>query len=132
MALLLLIPATAASAAHHRGSAGFWAAERAGGKESLGFALRRHGRRIRHFDGGLSPVVRDACYGRLNFGRIRVSRRGRFKDRFTTDHGSQTARIRGHFKGRRRAVFFVRRIETPPGLPPCDSGPVRFVAKFVG
>ncbi|MDQ6749793.1 MAG: hypothetical protein M3Z33_03425 [Actinomycetota bacterium] len=68
----------------------------------------------------------------MNFGRVQVSRKGRFHASFGTTNGTQQiGLLSGHFTSHRRAVFYVRRIETPPGLPACDSGPVRFVAKFM-
>ncbi len=131
---LALVPAVSPAAARpHKVSAkdGVWGAKNKPGTESFGFKVRRHGRRIIGFDGGLSPVARRACFGVIGFPRVRVSRTGRFTASRTTANGTQTIRIRGRFRTRRRAVLYVRRTERPPGLPPCDSGPVRFTARFV-
>lgn len=129
-----LVPAVStADARPHRISAkdGLWGAKNKPGTESFGFKVGRHGRRILNFNGGLSPAARPACFGVTEFRRIRVSRTGRFHASYTTTSGTQTIKIRGSFRTRRRAVFYVRRIERPPGLPPCDSGPVRFTARFI-
>ena len=112
------------------GKDGAWGAKNRAGSESFGFESRRHGRRIVEFGGGLSPTVRKACFGAVNFNRIGVPRSGRFRAIRTTARGTVTYKIRGRFTTRLRAIFYVTRIEAMPALPPCNSGPVRFRAKF--
>jgi len=111
----------------NRAGGSFWVAENRAGSESFSFAVKRHGSRIRSFDGGLSSAVRN-CAGTVSFARIPVSRSGRFQASRTIAGGALTLQIRGRFTSSRRATVFVRRIEAG-SAGSCDTGFVRFRAR---